>query len=54
MTDTAPGRDYSQTLYLPKTDFPMKADLVEREPERLANILVDIGYAFVDPRVSYS
>jgi isoleucyl-tRNA synthetase len=28
--------DYKDTLNLPKTDFPMKADLVAREPERLA------------------
>src|SRR5882672_10584890 len=28
--------DYKDTLNLPKTDFPMKADLVGREPERLA------------------
>ena len=28
--------DYKQTLNLPKTDFPMKAGLIEREPERLA------------------
>jgi len=27
--------DYKQTLNLPRTDFPMKADLVTREPERL-------------------
>src|ERR1700758_2392564 len=27
--------DYSQTLNLPKTDFPMKGDLPKREPERL-------------------
>ncbi len=27
--------DYSKTLNLPKTDFPMKANLVQREPERL-------------------
>ncbi|MBI4660652.1 MAG: isoleucine--tRNA ligase [Verrucomicrobia bacterium] len=27
--------DYKSTLNLPKTDFPMKADLVAREPERL-------------------
>lgn len=27
--------DYSQTLNLPKTDFPMKANLPEREPEFL-------------------
>jgi isoleucyl-tRNA synthetase len=29
------GRDWSQTLFLPKTDFPMKAGLPEREPELL-------------------
>ena len=28
--------NYKDTLNLPKTDFPMKADLVNREPERLA------------------
>jgi isoleucyl-tRNA synthetase len=28
--------DYKHTLNLPRTDFPMKADLVAREPERLA------------------
>src|SRR5271170_1449206 len=28
--------DYKNTLNLPQTDFPMKADLVSREPERLA------------------
>jgi len=33
MTD-AP--DYSQTLYLPKTDFPMRAGLPQKEPEILA------------------
>ena len=27
--------DYRDTVFLPKTDFPMKADLVKREPERL-------------------
>jgi isoleucyl-tRNA synthetase len=27
--------DYKNTLNLPRTDFPMKADLVEREPKRL-------------------
>src|SRR6266542_4317100 len=30
-----PG-DYKATLNLPRTDFPMKADLPRREPERLA------------------
>ena len=31
------SQNYKDTLLLPKTDFPMKADLVKREPERLAN-----------------
>jgi isoleucyl-tRNA synthetase len=32
----ADSPDYKSTLNLPRTDFPMKADLVRREPERLA------------------
>src|ERR1700732_2034853 len=37
MTDTpAKARDYSQTLFLPKTDFPMRAALPQKEPEILA------------------
>ncbi len=28
--------NYKDSLLLPKTDFPMKADLIKREPERLA------------------
>ncbi|GGE34318.1 isoleucine--tRNA ligase [Agaricicola taiwanensis] len=37
MTDTTtPTRDYSETLFLPKTDFPMRAGLPEREPQMLA------------------
>jgi len=32
----APSRDYSATLFLPKTDFPMKAGLPEKEPQILA------------------
>ncbi|MGH6925588.1 MAG: isoleucine--tRNA ligase, partial [Propylenella sp.] len=31
----ASGRDYSETLFLPKTDFPMRANLPQREPEIL-------------------
>ena len=34
--DTAPKKNYKDTVLLPKTDFPMKADLVMREPQRLA------------------
>ncbi len=33
MTDTpAPARDYRDTVFLPKTDFPMKAGLAAKEP----------------------
>jgi hypothetical protein len=37
MTD-APGSglDYSRTLYLPQTDFPMRGGLPQKEPEILA------------------
>ena len=28
-------KDYSKTLYLPQTDFPMRAGLPQREPELL-------------------
>src|SRR5712671_5088536 len=34
MTEAA--RDYSETLFLPKTDFPMRAGLPQKEPELLA------------------
>ena len=30
------GRDYSQTLFLPRTDFPMRAGLPAKEPEIIA------------------
>ncbi|HTZ02071.1 MAG TPA: isoleucine--tRNA ligase, partial [Xanthobacteraceae bacterium] len=37
MNDTpAKARDYSETLFLPKTDFPMRAGLPQKEPELLA------------------
>src|SRR5277367_6786877 len=32
----AKGPDYTQTLFLPKTDFPMRAGLPQKEPEILA------------------
>ena len=35
-TDAAPGREYKDTLFLPDTDFPMKAGLPKAEPEWLA------------------
>jgi isoleucyl-tRNA synthetase len=37
MTETpTKARNYSETLFLPKTDFPMRAGLPQREPEILA------------------
>ena len=36
MTDTAETLDYSKTLYLPQTDFPMRAGLPKKEPELVA------------------
>ncbi len=39
MTDSAPGKtdvnsdDYKDTVFLPKTDFPMRGELPKREPE---------------------
>ncbi len=33
MNDSNPGRDYRETLFLPKTEFPMKAGLPKKEPE---------------------
>lgn len=34
-TEAAQTRDYSDTLFLPKTDFPMRAGLPQKEPELL-------------------
>jgi isoleucyl-tRNA synthetase len=36
MTDTAEKLDYSKTLYLPESDFPMRAGLPQKEPELVA------------------
>ncbi len=36
MTDTSDKLDYSKTLYLPKTDFPMRGGLPQKEPELVA------------------
>lgn len=36
MTDTAQKIDYSSTLNLPQTDFPMRAGLPQKEPETVA------------------
>jgi isoleucyl-tRNA synthetase len=35
-TGNGEGRDWSETLFLPKTDFPMRAGLPKREPDFLA------------------
>ncbi|MBO6900175.1 MAG: isoleucine--tRNA ligase [Rhizobiaceae bacterium] len=36
MTETAEKTDYSKTLYLPQTEFPMRAGLPRKEPEIVA------------------
>jgi len=36
MTDAIPPADYRDTVFLPKTDFPMKAGLAAKEPAILA------------------
>ncbi|MDQ6435061.1 isoleucine--tRNA ligase [Mesorhizobium sp. LHD-90] len=36
MTDATEKLDYSKTLYLPQTDFPMRAGLPEKEPQIVA------------------
>jgi isoleucyl-tRNA synthetase len=45
MTDAPEGPDYSRTLFLPKTDFPMRARLPQREPEILERWARDHLYA---------
>ena len=37
--------DYKETLNLPYTDFPMKANLVKKEPETIAKWEQDNIYA---------
>ena len=36
---TEKTRDYSETLFLPQTEFPMRAGLPQKEPELLARDL---------------
>jgi isoleucyl-tRNA synthetase len=36
MTDTTEKLDYSKTLNLPQTDFPMRGGLPQKEPELVA------------------
>lgn len=43
--DAKPAVDYKSTLNLPKTAFPMKASLAQREPKRLQNWLANDLYA---------
>ena len=48
VTEPTPSKaDYKSTLNLPKTDFPMKADLVKNEPGRLAKWKASDLYARV-------
>ncbi len=42
--------DYKNTLNLPKSDFPMKADLVRREPQRLERWLSSRLYERIQAR----
>src|SRR4051812_45180838 len=42
---TKPERDYSETLFLPQTDFPMRAGLPQKEPEILARWAKDDLYS---------
>ena len=36
MSEQSAAFDYSKTLFLPETDFPMRAGLPQKEPEILA------------------
>ena len=42
--------EYKKTLNLPQTDFPMRAGLVQREPERLAKWYADGLYEQIQKR----
>jgi isoleucyl-tRNA synthetase len=44
--------DYKQTVNLPATDFPMKADLAKREPEMVARWLAEDLYAKLRARAA--
>ncbi len=45
MTDTDTARDWRSTVFLPKTDFPMKAGLPQKEPGILARWQAEGSYA---------
>ena len=42
-----PERDYSETLFLPQTEFPMRAGLPQREPELLKRWFGPRGWSLV-------
>jgi len=44
------GQNYKDTVNLPKTDFPMKADLVTREPQRLEKWEAAVLYQRIQQR----
>jgi isoleucyl-tRNA synthetase len=48
--EPAPKRSYKDTVLLPKTDFPMKADLVTREPKRLEKWTAENLYRQIQER----
>lgn len=48
MSEQAPVKKY--TVFLPKTDFPMKADLPQREPKRLERWKAEGLYARIEAR----
>jgi isoleucyl-tRNA synthetase len=47
VADNGQGRDYKHTLNLPETDFPMQANLAQREPQILARWREEKLYARV-------
>ena len=44
MSDAPSKPDYRSTVFLPKTDFPMKAGLPQKEPVILAKWQADDAY----------
>ncbi len=48
MSEQAPVKKYS--VFLPKTDFPMKADLPQREPKRLERWKADNLYRRIEAK----
>ena len=48
MSEQAPVKKYS--VFLPRTDFPMKADLPQREPKRLERWKAEGLYARIEAK----